>query len=116
MIVNINYMGEILEITSQFKFGSWKPRQYVYKCKDYSIIVFRSGKCRIMGCKKELDLSTLPFKIHVEKVQSVTSCVNLGFNGNLNQLTFKLSQQCIFEPEFFTGLRYIKFNHLREYI
>lgn len=112
MLANINYRGTLLTSTKQFDFGTWKPRQFVYKCCEYTIIIFQSGKCRIMGCKKELNHSTLPFQIKVDGIQSLTICANLGQVVDLSKLSRKLGKECIYEPELFPGLRYTKYNPL----
>lgn len=72
MIANINYRGKFLEPVSQFPFTVGRPCQYVHKCQDYTIVIFTTGNCRIMGCKHELDESTLPFKIAILGINSVT--------------------------------------------
>ena len=51
MIANINYSGVINESIGHLKFNSWKPKQYVHKYIDYTIVIFQTKKCRIMGCK-----------------------------------------------------------------
>ena len=78
MIVNINYKGKFLESVDKFSFSDWKPRQYVQKCNDFTLVVFATGSCRIMGCKKELDITTLPYKIKVLKIQSMTVTANMS--------------------------------------
>ena len=77
MIVNINYSGILLENTSKFVFRSNKPKQYVEKCKNYTIIIFANGKCRIMGCKKPILSSSLPYKITNLVIQSITLTENI---------------------------------------
>jgi TATA-box binding protein (TBP) (component of TFIID and TFIIIB) len=112
MLVNINYKGKLLESTKDFKFSNWKPRQYIHKCKDYTLVIFQNGTCRIMGCKKKLDERTLPFRIKVERIQSVTVSENLNQSIHLNKLAENLKSQCNFDPEIFPGLRMIAFNPL----
>jgi TATA-box binding protein (TBP) (component of TFIID and TFIIIB) len=109
MLANINYHGQVLESVNHLKF-SYKPAQYVLKCKDYTLVIFRSGKCRIMGCKKPLDESSLPMKIFSIRIQSVTVTANLGTPVHLYKLAVKLKNQCTFEPELFSALRYLKYN------
>ena len=112
MIANINYRGKMLESTDRFKFSPVKPCQYVHKCDNYTIVMFRTGSIRIMGCKKELDYSTLPFKMKIYGIQSMTICARLGFTVNLYKLSIRLGQGAMFEPELFPGLRYNKYNPL----
>jgi len=112
MLVNINYKGKIVESLKGFKFGDWKPQQYVYRCKDYTIVIFKSGSCRIMGCKKILDESKLPFKIIVNGIQSITTSIDLRRRINLNKLAKELNNNCYFDPETFPALRMTAFNPL----
>ena len=112
MITNINYRGKFLESTSQFKFKDGKPRQYVHKCDQGTIVVFQSGKCRIMGCKQELDFSRLPFKIENLGIQSLSLTINLFMKINLHKISLLMGQQCSYEPELFPALRYLKYNPL----
>ena len=65
-----------------------------------------------MGCKKELDCNTLPFKIQVDGIQSITVCAKLEEGVNLYKLALKLDRDGMFEPELFPGLRFIKYNPL----
>ena len=109
MISNINYKGDT-KVEKDFEFIMKKPRQCVKKCKDYSIIIFQSGKCRIMGCKKPLIESTLPFKITNIRLQSITVTANLNRTVNLYRLAERMKS--MFEPELFPALRCLDFNPL----
>ena len=109
MLVNINYKGKIIDgDISQLKFNSWKPRQHVCKLKDYTILIFETGNCRIMGCKRPISFINKPFKINIERLQSCTVTFNLGFTVNLYKLSLKL--HCMFEPEIFPAVRWLKYN------
>jgi len=110
MIVNINYSGFLLENTSKFEFRSNKPKQYVEKCKNYTIIIFGNGKCRIMGCKKPILSSSLPYKITNLVIQSITLTENIGQSVNLFEIALKLKEKAMYEPELFPALRVIFFN------
>ena len=112
MIVNINYSGLCLEKMNTLKFNDWKPNQYVQKCKDYTLVIFKSGKCRIMGCKTRLVTSSLPLKITNIKIQSLTVSKNFGRTINLYELSVKLNHDAMYEPELFPALRLLKFNPL----
>ena len=109
MIVNINYSGFLLENTSKFEFRSNKPKQYVEKCKNYTIIIFGNGKCRIMGCKKPILSSSLPYKITNLVIQSITLTENIGQSVNLFEIALKLKEKAMYEPELFPALRVIFF-------
>ena len=111
MIVNINYSGQLCGSTKHLKFRKFKPIQFIEKCDDYTIIIFKSGKCRIMGCKKKLCyLKPLRFKIENIKVQSVTVVEKLNQILNLHKLSVMLDCDAMYEPELFPALRFLKFN------
>lgn len=107
MLSNINYRGQILDSIKHLKF-TYKPAQCVQKYKDYTLVIFRSGQCRIMGCKKPL--TTVPYNIDSIQIQSITVTVNLGKKLNLYTLAAKLNNQCVYEPELFCALRFTKYN------
>lgn len=109
MLSNINYKGHTKENLDSLQFG-YKPKQCVLKYSNYTIIIFPSGKCRIMGCKQPLERIELPFKINVDGIQSVTVTHNLNVKINLQKLAAKT--KCLYEPEIFPGLRLIQFNPL----
>ena len=72
--------------------------------------MFPNGKCRIMGCKKPIIEKYLPFSIKIEKIQSITVCMNLNQNINLNDMAQNVP--CTYEPELFPALRLTEFNPL----
>ena len=87
MIKNINYKGRIDgNIIRDMEFSTWKPRQHVDRSGPYTIILFKSGQCRIMGCKIPLDVTLLKYPITNIKVQSVTITMKLGKTVNLFKL------------------------------
>lgn len=113
MISNINYKAHVVNFSSishllQF---SKKPRQCVVK-SFYSVIIFESGKCRIMGCKKPINgIVYCEFLvIQIECIQSITVTSHLGQSINLYKLSNVLD--CCFEPELFPALRINKYNPL----
>jgi len=110
MIVNINYSAVLAENTSKFEFRSIKPKQYVEKCKDFTMIIFKNRKCRIMGCKKPLLISSIPYKITNLVMQSITLTENLGHVVNLSKIASKLKCNALYEPELFPALRVTLFN------
>ena len=111
MIVNINYKAYTNEKNvCHLKYNDWKPRQCILNYTDYKIIMFPNGKCRIMGCKKPIVDTDLPLNIKMEKMQSVTVCMNLKQNINLIDLAQKVP--CSYEPELFPALRLTEFNPL----
>lgn len=112
MISNINYRGKFQESVDQFKFNCGKPRQYVVKCPNCTLVIFQTGNCRIMGCKTEINFKKLPYKIQNLGIQSVTVTDNLHRSVHLYKLKEKLGIEAMFEPELFPGLRYEKYNPL----
>ena len=88
MIRNINYKGHVgSNIVRDLKFSTWKPRQYVDRSSPYTIVLFKSGRCRIMGCKDPLDTSLLPYPITDITIQSVTITADLGTSVNLYKIS-----------------------------
>mgnify|MGYP003460733800 CR=1 len=88
MIRNINYKGRVgPNIIRDMRFSSWKPRQYIDRSSPYTIILFKSGRCRIMGCKDPLDPSLLPYPITDITIQSVTVTADLGTSVNLCKIS-----------------------------
>ena len=108
MISNINYRGYIRKAAiDQMKFNNWKPRQCVIKMDDFTLVIFQSGKCRIMGCKKPISqhrIQVKDIKVTVECIQSITVTVDMGITINLHQVA-KKHQNTVFEPELFRALR-----------
>ena len=109
MLTNINYKGHTKENLDGFSF-SIKPCQCVLKYPEYTTILFMNGNCRVMGCKKPIDTTTLPLNIFFERILSVSVTVNLKQSINL----YSLSQNvpCSYEPEIFPALRLTNFNPL----
>jgi TATA-box binding protein (TBP) (component of TFIID and TFIIIB) len=89
----------------------------VIKDKNGTLILFSSGRFRVMGCVDILDASFLAFKyltaIDVDDYpeiysQSYTSKAKLGYCVNL----FKLStcNDTLYMPELFAAVRMCKYN------
>mgnify|MGYP003406514703 FL=1 len=113
MIQNINYKGNVSEsVVKTLVFSKGKPQQFVDKKGKYTIIIFRSGKCRIMGCKKPLKKKYLQYPINDIVLQSSTLTVDLGEKVNLYKVAKVLNRLAMFEPEIFPALRYLKYNPL----
>jgi TATA-box binding protein (TBP) (component of TFIID and TFIIIB) len=112
MLANINYKGRVSsKDVANLEFPNKKPCQIVYKTKDFTIIIFKSGSCRIMGCREPIkSLDKLPFQILIERIQSITATTHLGKSINLYALCH--ATRCIFEPELFPAARVIEFNPL----
>ena len=112
MIVNINYKAftSNKEI-KKFDYGCEKPQHYIFKGQGFKILIFRTGKCRIMGCKKPI-IEALPYGIKIECIQSVTLSLDIGLKIDLLKLATTMGKDCIYEPEIFPALRYRKYNPL----
>lgn len=106
LLSNINYKGKCLVKNMKFPLG--KPQQVVDRSGKYPIIFFKSGRCRIMGCKQPLKLVDLKYKIQDLQIQSITVTADIGKFINLYELQHKA--KCMFEPEIFPALRLQKYN------
>jgi len=102
MLANINYKG-IVQVQKDFEFTYGRPRQCVKKFGNYTIVIFQTGRCRVMGCKKPLDETTLPFTIKHLTIQSVTVTSDLKRVIDLYKLAAKMKS--MYEPELFPALR-----------
>ena len=112
MIVNINYKASTDKSNvKHLEFRQNKPQHFLYIGVGFKIIIFKTGKCRIMGCRKPIT-ETLPFNIIIERLQSVTLSCDLGFPINLMKLSVTMAEECVYEPEIFPTLRYTKYNPL----
>ena len=90
MIANINYKGQVSQnVIKNLKFSDWKPRQFIDRNGEYTIIFFKSGKCRIMGCRKPIEMSKLQYKITNITIQSVTVIDTIGKIINLYKIAGK---------------------------
>lgn len=89
-----------------------KPQQIVDRTKKHTVLIFKSGNCRIMGCKKPIRMQDLQYNIKNIKIQSITVTANVEQKINLYLLNEKLKHQCMYEPELFPAMRYLKYNPL----
>ena len=112
-IVNINYKGFVIKPEDNIDYGELckkqSPQSLTYKSNDgETLLVFASGKCRVMGCKKHISHPTnmFPIPIQITHIQSVTATLDLGYTLNLYALAKQIGmKRCIFEPEIFPALR-----------
>jgi len=115
-IVNINYRGRVLSKTPiQLPLPMLPPHQLIFKGSNKEkLLVFKSGKCRLMGCKKPIESHRITFcniPIIIEQLMSMTVTMDMGSAINLYNLAEKLSlKNCTFEPELFSGLRLLRYN------
>lgn len=119
MIKNINYKGrlsptQMRKINFYIKPFTPSPHQLVVQLEDAKLLVFPSGKCRIMGIKipiTEKPLNDLPVEIKDLEIQSATLVFTLGHEINLIHLTKILpAKSFLYEPELFPALRLLTFN------
>ena len=122
MIVNTNYRGQLApgEVEKiQFSGDALNPPvQKVFKTYSPPIgtmIVFQSGKYRLMGVKEQplpaniYDL--MPFRPANMQLQSMTVVDHLNCDINLIRVARTLTcKRCIFEPELFPALRLLDYN------
>ena len=107
MIANINYRGQVdKEIISKMKFPIGKPCQVVEKTDKYTIILFQTGNCRLMGCRKPIKSKEVKYNVKNLQLQSVTVVYNMNMSVNLNEISKLI--KCWYEPEIFPGLRISK--------
>jgi TATA-box binding protein (TBP) (component of TFIID and TFIIIB) len=116
-IVNINYKGKIACKISTLNFSKQRssPQQLVYNCANgEKLLVFTSGKCRLMGCKTPIcSTSDLPIPVMLTNISSITLVMKLDKSINLINLANKLgSKKCTYEPELFPAVRLTAFNPL----
>ena len=117
MIVNINYKGllapgQVDKIN--FQRGGTIPKQKVFRTPDgATLIVFRTGKYRLMGLKKPIQLEdlSLPFDLKTIELQSATLVTSYHCDINLIDLANGLhASDYSFNAETFPALRLTKYN------
>ena len=64
MLANINYRGIIdQKYIKNMEFPCTKPQQIVDRRGKHIILIFKTGKCRIMGFKKPIRMQDLQYNI-----------------------------------------------------
>jgi TATA-box binding protein (TBP) (component of TFIID and TFIIIB) len=116
-IVNINYRGRITCKIDDLQFPETNvpPKQLVIKCDNgEKLLVFTSGKCRLMGCKSPVhSVSHYPIPIVLTNIVSATAVMNMEKSIDIRRMANDLgNSQCSYEPELFPALRLRKFNPL----
>ena len=134
MISNINYRGFIVDTVDHLPFRQNPPYMYTHNCVDSNshgkckLLIFPSGKCRIMGCKKpllllhgEIDssssntLDVSPFRVKNVCIMSATVTFTMDRPLNLmklGQFCYENRHKYMYEPEIFPALRLAQFNPL----
>lgn len=111
MIANINYKGNLRDDDlKNLEIPTCKPpHQKVIQLEKCKLLVFPSGKCRLMGLRKPP--TNLPFEILNLSIQSITVVYDIGQDINLLTLASQLPKgQCMYEPELFPALRMTKYK------
>src|SRR5438552_1279282 len=122
-VVNVNYCGKLKQPINLKSLNvpnsilHVRPHQLVIKTSKGTLILFSSGRFRVMGCVDAVEASCLAFKYtflidsnDIPEIysQSYTSTVKLGYKINLHALS-----QCddtFYEPELFAAVRMLKYN------
>ena len=94
------------------EFPYTKPQQIVDRRGKHIIIIFKTDKCLIMRCKKQIRMQDLQYNIKNIQIQSITVTVNVGQQIHLLKLECQLQYQCMYEPELFPALCFLKCNPL----
>jgi TATA-box binding protein (TBP) (component of TFIID and TFIIIB) len=111
MLANVNYKARTSpRHVRHLPFRHLPPIMYTETLHNGSkIVIFPSGKCRIMGCKWfPVDL---PYGIQVKRMQSATVTLDLKRQFNLKRMSY-LVKNCQYEPELFPALRLMDFKPL----
>jgi len=97
-----------------------KPSQLVIKDKNGTLILFSSGKMRIMGCIDELDATFLAYKYimmldddcNFQPVYSQSMTVRVDYTKRINLVKFarECSISLQYEPELFPAVLLKKFK------
>ena len=106
------------EIPPSMTFRASSPVQHVAKRATFTAVIFTSGKCRLMGLKRPLDMNVDidmgEYKIRVESLQSATWTFKISDSSvhlaNLYTKLAKRGRRCMFEPELFPALRIMTYD------
>lgn len=126
LVSNANYRGAMKHVIELTKLHNKipnsilhkKPHQLVVKDIKGTILFFRSGKFRVMGCIDELEATFLAYRYTLlisdkefpsVTLQSYTSNSHLGFKVNLETMA-AANNIVVYEPELFPALRIRKYN------
>ena len=118
MISNINYAAKAIESVSHLPYRTSPPYMYVCKTNWCTLVMFKTGKCRLMGCKrptmtKVIDVGGV--KVSILRILSVSVNFEVGSAIRLCDLGNYCHHQSIkylYEPELFPALRLSTFDPL----
>ena len=115
-IVNINYKAKLLTPIDKRLYRQLPPSMAVLQTSLCKVIVFKSGKCRLMGLRKPItqqDIENLSVKLILGPIISCTCSINLNTGPlNLAKINDTLKNGSHFEPEIFPALRLCGFTPL----
>ena len=121
--MNANYRGKLKQSINLRDLNVPKskyhvrPQQLVIKNENGTVILFSSGRFRVMGCVDVLEATCLALKyvdmIDYDNVpeiysQSYTSRAKLDYNINLTKLS--KCDNTLYEAELFPAVRMLKYN------
>ena len=104
--------------TAHLPFRTSPPYMYVCKSEKYTLVVFKCGKCRLMGCKRPMTSKIVddgPVKVEIVRIQSVSVTFDVGASlalCRLGNFCHRQSLQYLYEPELFPALRLSCFDPL----
>ena len=119
-IANINYRAHLMEPIDPSLFRRVPPAMAIISVQQLhcKIIVFKSGKCRIMGLKKPITQQCIdrqfPIKLKLGPVLSCTRTIDFQMCAiNLPRLANLLgTKRAVYEVEIFPALRLTEFAPL----
>jgi TATA-box binding protein (TBP) (component of TFIID and TFIIIB) len=119
-LVNINYKASVLhDQLKHLQFRRQPPIMAIVKISKFrcTIIVFKTGKCRVMGLKQELTQDNIdnefPLKMKLGSIQSCTFSIDFQAGPiNLIKLNNSLKRESIYEGELFPALRLVHMSPL----
>ena len=113
-IANINYYCELVKGGDGLIYSDTTPFQAVIKVPNkYTLVVFKSGRCRIMGCKEPIYQSIVivgQIMVRVKRIQSLTITVEMGRTYHLRDVAERVKVS--YEPELFPAARLLKYRPL----
>ena len=86
-IVNINYRAQLsnADDLQAINFSTTPPIQKTISLNTGGVVIlFRSGKCRIMGLKQPITRQLIPYNLKSICLQSATLVTHVGHDLNLN--------------------------------
>ena len=122
-ITNLNYKGFVVDSVSHLPFSSSAPYMYVqHVCyggddadnKVMKLVIFKSGKCRLMGGRQPIDIDSSdadmcvndpPLRVRITHLMSASVTFSLP-SGSLNlkklgDYCFRVAIGYTYEPEIF---------------